>query len=121
LVLALLGQMAPAAQAQVVTEFSSGIADALINQIATGPDGNLWFAEEAGNRVGRITTDGVVTGFSGGVSTGARPRGITVGADGNLWFTEANGGRIGPVDSPGGCGMVRGVQDWPPDPTLPCY
>ena len=39
--LAMLGPMAPAARAQVITEFNTGIANALLNQIASGPDGNL--------------------------------------------------------------------------------
>jgi hypothetical protein len=94
--------------------------------LPAGPDRNLWFTEQTGNRIGRITTDGVVTELSGGVSAGARPRGIAVGPDGNLWFTEATGGRIGrmtltvfgPVETPGGCAMVQGVQDENPDPTL---
>jgi streptogramin lyase len=29
--------------------------------IAAGPDGNLWFTEYSGNKIGRITTAGVVT------------------------------------------------------------
>ena len=46
------------AGAQVVTEFSAGIsAFAQPLLITAGPllDGNLWFTEFAGNRIGRIT------------------------------------------------------------------
>ena len=41
--------------------------------ITAGPDGNLWFTEFDGNRIGRITPLGVVTEFSAGISAGADP------------------------------------------------
>ena len=65
--------------------------------ITAGPDGNLWFTEIFGNRIGRITPLGVVTEFSAGITAGAEPRGITAGPDGNLWFTEYSGNRIGRI------------------------
>ena len=52
-----------------------------------GPDGNLWFTESLGNRIGRITTAGVMTEFPRH-RPGSRPSGIVAGPDGNLWFTE---------------------------------
>jgi hypothetical protein len=56
-----LGLLSGTAQAQVVTEFFAGItAHAIPQGITAGPDGNLWFAEQAG-RIGRITPGGVVT------------------------------------------------------------
>jgi streptogramin lyase len=40
----------------VVTEYGSGItAGAVLWDITAGPDGNLWFTENIGNRIGRIT------------------------------------------------------------------
>jgi uncharacterized repeat protein (TIGR01451 family) len=81
-----------------VTEFSAGIsASAGPAGITTGPDGNLWFTEQSGNRIGRITPAGVVTEFSAGISAGAGPLRITAGPDGNLWFTEHSGNRIGRI------------------------
>jgi virginiamycin B lyase len=48
----------------------------------------MWFVEEIGNQIGRITPSGVVTEFP--IPTpGSRPTGITAGPDGNLWFTES--------------------------------
>ena len=86
----------------VVTEFSAGItAGAHPSEITVGPDGNLWFTEEDGNRIGRITPGGVVTEFTSGISAGARPMGITAGPDGNLWFTEYSGNRIGRITPTG--------------------
>jgi virginiamycin B lyase len=55
--------------------------------IASGPDGALWFTEYWGNKVGRITIDGVVTEYPIPTS-GAIGQGITAGPDGALWFTE---------------------------------
>ena len=61
--------------------------DSQPEQITVGPDGNLWFTEHIGNKVGQVTTDGVFTEFP--VPTaGSIPFGITAGPDGNLWFTE---------------------------------
>ena len=56
--------------------------------IAAGPDGNLWFTEYDGDRIGRITPAGVVTEFSAGITRTATDRDHG-GPDGNLWFTEA--------------------------------
>src|SRR6266849_6159223 len=71
--------------------------DAFPMAITPGPDGNLWFTEKAGNRIGRITPQGTTVEFP--LPTANRfPEGITAGPDGNLWFTELAGsiGRITP-------------------------
>jgi virginiamycin B lyase len=57
----------------------------------------LWFAEQAGDAIGRITTAGVATEFTAGITRPAAPFGITLGPDGNLWFTEITGNRIGRI------------------------
>ena len=65
-------------------------------QITTGPDGNLWFTEYVGNKIGRITPAGVITEFP--VPTlGGWLQGITAGSDGNLWFTEIDANKIGRI------------------------
>jgi sugar lactone lactonase YvrE len=74
-------------------------------EIVTGSDGNLWFTEN-GNGIGRITTQGVITEFTAGLtgvgtSDNPVPNGITSGPDGNLWFTEQNGNRIGRITTAG--------------------
>src|SRR5262245_9317584 len=76
-----------------VTEFPLPIIDTLSSRpegITRGPDGNLWFTEADGNRIGRITPAGVVTQFSAGLTPNSQPAEITAGPDGNLWFTEAD-------------------------------
>jgi len=80
-----------------ITEFRLPTADSTPEGITAGPDGNLWFAEQAG-RIGRITPAGVVTEFSNGITADSRPFAITAGPDGNLWFTEDSAiGRITPA------------------------
>ena len=68
--------------------------------IASGPDGNIWFTEEAGNNIGRITPSGVITEFP--IPTAATlPTAIVTGRDGNLWFTESLVNKIGRVTPTG--------------------
>lgn len=67
-------------------------SDKYVSSMALGPDGAVWFTED-GNKIGKITTSGLVTEYSisvGGVA--ADMTDITVGPDGNLWFTS---GRVG--------------------------
>jgi streptogramin lyase len=74
-----------------VTEYDVGLTTTVsLWGITEGPDGNVWFTEESGNAVGRITPEGVITEFSSGFPYG-NPRGITTGPDGNLWVAEAGG------------------------------
>jgi virginiamycin B lyase len=53
----------------------------------------LWFTRPATNSIGRITTAGIVTTYTGGGITFPEP--ITAGPDGALWFANATSiGRI---------------------------
>jgi virginiamycin B lyase len=64
--------------------------------ITAGPDGAMWFTEELGNKIGRITTSGTITTTT--VPTmGSSPNQIALGPDGNLWFTEYCAGKIGRI------------------------
>src|SRR5204863_249228 len=68
--------------------------------ITTGPDGNVWFTEIAGNKIGKITPAGVITEFP--IPTAAStPVGIASGPDGNLWFTEELANKIGRITTAG--------------------
>src|SRR5436190_1616751 len=65
-----------------------------------GPDGELWFCEKAGNKIGRITPAGVITEFE--VPTPkAGPDGIMLGPDGNVWFSETDVSQIGRITPAG--------------------
>jgi streptogramin lyase len=68
--------------------------------IVAGPDGNLWFTEYSGNKIGRITTAGVITEFAVPTASAA-PQGIAAGPDGNLWFTESGGQKVGRITPSG--------------------
>lgn len=67
--------------------------------ICAGPDGNLWLTEFAGQRIGRSTIAGVVTGFA--LPAGTSPVGICAGPNGTLWFTEAAASKIGVMNTAG--------------------
>jgi streptogramin lyase len=60
--------------------------------ITTGPDGALWFTDQASPAIGRLTTSGTFTLFHD--PSLLAPQGIVAGADGNLWFTDAHSGFI---------------------------
>src|SRR6266545_3744168 len=96
---ALLVLGAVSAAGQTFTEFPGAVTPL---QIASGPDGNLWFTEYSifGNSIGRITLDGEITKFSLPYFR-SLPSGITAGPDGNLWFAEVNGNRIGRITTSG--------------------
>ena len=74
-----------------MTEFPVPTANSFVWGITAGPRGNLWFTEQSGSRIGRITTDGVIN---------ESPRhsqafqGITAGPDGNIWFADGGGNAI---------------------------
>jgi streptogramin lyase len=106
-----------------ITEFPVPAENGNPVGITAGPDGNLWFCERGGNRIGRITPQGSISEFP----TESSPNYITAGPDGNLWFTEFDGsvfdyggvniGRISPSGElkefplPGGlgaCGIAAG-------------
>jgi streptogramin lyase len=83
-----------------VTEFPIPTSNSQPVGITVGRDGNLWFTEYGGNKIGRITPAGVVTEFA--IPTaGSQPYGITLGPDGNVWFTEYAANKIGRL-APGG-------------------
>ena len=72
--------------------------------ICNGSDGNLWFTfrSPSTNAIGRITTSGVVTLFTAGLSPGdVAVHDITEGTDGNVWFTEEFNNRIGSITPSG--------------------
>jgi virginiamycin B lyase len=69
-------------------------------EITLGPDGALWFTEQAGNKIGRITTSGTFTEFAIPTAS-AGAEGIVAGPDGNLWFTENSAGKIAKITTDG--------------------
>jgi len=68
--------------------------------ITGGPDGNLWIAVEAANKIVRLTLKGQATEFPL-PKAGSKPRAIQRGTGGDLWFTEFAGNRIGRITTKG--------------------
>jgi streptogramin lyase len=97
----LLGATASASPPGTVTEFSAGITvDSAPLNIAAGSDGNLWFTEFYGSRIGKITPAGTVTEYATPTPS-SNPDGIAAGPDGNLWFTEPFADQIGKITPAG--------------------
>ncbi len=65
-----------------VTGFPIPTANSGLFGITAGSDGNLWFTEETSNKIGRITTAGLVTEFLSGV-----------GIEGNKRARKKGGGK----------------------------
>jgi streptogramin lyase len=106
-----------AATVGAVTEFPSGtgtLGDPA--GMTSGPDGNLWFTEYTGDKIGRITPDGTITEFD--VPTAAAgPNTITAGPDGNVWFTEVGGNRVARITPAGvitefSAGITSASEPW---------
>ncbi len=68
--------------------------------IASGPDGAMWFTEYYGNSIGRITPAATIIQFPV-PTTNSNPAGIAAGPDGALWFTESSGNKIGRITTAG--------------------
>ena len=86
--------------AVTITEYPIPTPNSAPSDIVLGPDGNLWFTEYVGNKIGRITPAGAITEYPL-PQTGSAPIAITVGPDDNLWFCEEGGNRIGKMNTSG--------------------
>ena len=93
---------APEGQLSTVTIGPAGYAG---NAIAAGPDGSMWFTNNANNSIGRITPAGAVTAFpvpaSPPLTSGPGLFALTAGPDGNMWFTQFFGNQIGRITPTG--------------------
>jgi hypothetical protein len=98
------------AQTPTFTQFPVS-PQGVLNGIAPGPDGNLWFTDISNNQVGKITPGGAVTEWP----LSNRAIEITTGPDGNLWFTEDLGNMIGRITLDGT------VTEFPIPTTLGCF
>ena len=90
------------ASAAAVTEFVVPTPNSQPAGLTVGPDGALWFTEENGHKIGRITTDGAITEYPLPTNPSS-PGEITAGPDGALWFTEfgANPPKVGRLTTAG--------------------
>lgn len=76
--------------ASTLTDYPIPTANSTPIDVAPGPDGNVWFVEYTGNKVGKVTPSGTVTEYA--IPTpNSNPQHIARGSDGNIWFAEAAG------------------------------
>jgi streptogramin lyase len=78
--------------AGIITEYAVPCCGQ-ISGLAAGPDGTLWFTQN--NRIGRITTAGVVISQYALPSAETRAGAIAAGPDGAMWFSEFIPGPVG--------------------------
>jgi virginiamycin B lyase len=67
--------------------------DSYSHGITIAADGNLYFAETYGDKIGCIRPGGVVTEYA--PTAGSNPLFVTSGPDRNIWFSESNANQIG--------------------------
>src|SRR5688572_16622886 len=89
-----------------ITEFPVLTPESFPQGICLGPDGAVWFTETGANRIGRITTNGVVTEFAVG-GGGLHPLGIVAGPDNRLWFCLQDSEQIGAITTNGVVTLYR--------------
>jgi streptogramin lyase len=97
---ALLVALPAAADTGSVAEYAVPTAGSQPVSLVGGPDGNLWFTEYAGNKIGRLSTDGTFNEFAI-PSAASQPDELAVGPDGNVWFAETAGNKLGRVTPTG--------------------
>lgn len=99
---------AVAAPGDTVT-FSTGLPGGVTPySMAVTADGAIWFDENAGSFIDRITPDGVITRVSNGAGT--QLIGLTAAPDGTVWFKEATSGRVRRIDADGAITTVATVS-----------
>ncbi len=84
-----------------MTEFDIPTASSTAQDIVLGPDGKLWFTENAGDKIGRVTPGNPPLIEEFDVPTNfVEPLNITVGPDNKIWFSgKFNGaGGVGRMD-----------------------
>jgi streptogramin lyase len=96
---AVLLLLAAAARAQTFTEYPVPTPNSQLIGITNGPDGNIWFSEQLGKKIGRITPQGVIAEFPI-PGTLVSPTVMAAGPDGNVWFADfLSVGRVMPSGS----------------------
>jgi virginiamycin B lyase len=82
-IVALLTLPAAAPGAITIDYIPTGNSPSDPSWIAPGPDGNMWFVDQAANKVGYVTADGTITQFN----APGEPYSIAAGFDGAMWYT----------------------------------
>jgi streptogramin lyase len=76
--------------------------------LSVSANGDLWFTQQPntpahGNTgaVAKITTSGVITEYTTGITPGSGPSSIAADGSGNMWFTETDGNQISKITAAG--------------------
>ena len=83
-----------------VTNYTIPTSNSYPYATAEGSDGNMWFTENSGNKIGKITTSGTITEYSLPYSNSG-PVNIVNGPNNSLWFTEENAHQVGEITTSG--------------------
>lgn len=86
-----------------LTEFPLSTGTAYPEGLAVGPDNAIWFVENIGNAIGRITTNAAAgthpSEYSSGMHGSASPVAIALAPDDHkLWFTEFSNNKVASID-----------------------
>lgn len=76
----------------VLNQYTTPTVGSAPFDIVSNSDGNLWFTEYQGNKIGKISTNGTITEYPLQSSYMYYPEGITRDASGNLWIAENGNG-----------------------------
>lgn len=87
--------------ATIVLDYCQAGANSGISALVSDVGGNVWFTQNSGNRIGRVSATGVLTEFTTGLTPNAGLNGLALGTDGNLWFTETTANKIGRITPDG--------------------
>lgn len=82
-----------------VTEIPLANPESRPMDIVEANDGDAWFTEYFGDRIGRVSPSGQITEFK--LPEGSRPLGIAVDAQDDVWFTEHGPRDIARIDDAG--------------------
>src|SRR5437667_33583 len=100
-----------------VTEFSPlPTATAAPTGITTASDGSLWFTERSANKIGHMSSLGVLLNEYTIPTASSAPEQITASPNGYVWFTERYGRKIGRISQAGGAiteFTLTGVGEFP--------
>jgi virginiamycin B lyase len=87
-------------------DLNNGVTEFPLPQLYSGPmaiveadNGDAWFIEYFGDRIGRVTPSGELSEFT--LPEESRPRDIAIDAQGDAWFTQEGSRKIGRMDTAG--------------------
>ncbi len=84
----------------VISEYSIPTTSSDPYGITEGGNEMVWFTENSGSKIGRISTNGTIAEFAT-TTASSGPEGIAAASDGALWFAENSANKIGRSETVG--------------------